>query len=55
MADENFAAIVMKPDNCSYCWRPCVMLLAFFTMVLATKYQRTVVNDVRIKTGFAGY
>ena len=46
MADENFAAIVMKPDNVPIVGL--VYLLAFFTW-LATK--QAVVNDERIKQG----
>ncbi|MBT4158471.1 MAG: hypothetical protein HOD99_06505, partial [Planctomycetaceae bacterium] len=46
MADENFAAIVMKPDNVPIVGL--VYLLAFFTWV-ATK--QAVVNDERIKQG----
>jgi hypothetical protein len=46
MADENFAAIVMKPDNVPIVGL--VFLLAFFTW-LATK--QAVVNDERIKQG----
>jgi hypothetical protein len=46
MADENFAAIVMKPDNVPIVGL--VFLLAFFTWV-ATK--QAVVNDERIKQG----
>ena len=46
MADENFAAIVMKPDNVPIVGL--VFLLAFFTWV-ATK--QAVVNDERIAQG----
>jgi hypothetical protein len=46
MADENFAAIVMKPDNVPIVGL--VFLLAFFTWV-ATK--QAVVNDERIARG----
>jgi hypothetical protein len=46
MADENFAAIVMKPDNVPIVGL--VYLLAFFTWV-ATK--QAVVNDERIRQG----
>ncbi|MFM8636038.1 MAG: hypothetical protein ACKOEX_14715 [Planctomycetia bacterium] len=46
MADENFAAIVMKPDNVPIVGL--VFLLAFFTWV-ATK--QAVVNDARIAQG----
>jgi len=46
MADENFAAIVMKPDNVPIVGL--VFLLAFFTWV-ATK--QAVVNDERIRQG----
>ncbi len=46
MADENFAAIVMKPDNVPIVGL--VYLLAFFTW-LATK--QAVVNDERIRQG----
>jgi len=46
MADENFASIVMKPDNVPIVGL--VFLLAFFTWV-ATK--QAVVNDERIKQG----
>jgi hypothetical protein len=46
MADENFAAIVMKPDNVPIVGL--VFLLAFFTWV-ATK--QAVVNDDRIAAG----
>jgi len=46
MADENFAAIVMKPDNVPIVGL--VFLLAFFTW-LATK--QAVVNDERIAQG----
>ena len=46
MADENFAAIVMKPDNVPIVGL--VFLLAFFTW-LATK--QAVVNDERAKQG----
>ncbi|MFM7137629.1 MAG: hypothetical protein ACKO1M_11255, partial [Planctomycetota bacterium] len=46
MADENFASIVMKPDNVPIVGL--VFLLAFFTWV-ATK--QAVVNDERIARG----
>jgi len=46
MADENFASIVMKPDNVPIVGL--VFLLAFFTWV-ATK--QAVVNDERIRQG----
>ena len=46
MADQNFASIVMKPDNVPIVGL--VFLLAFFTWV-ATK--QAVVNDERIKQG----
>lgn len=46
MADENFASIVMKPDNVPIVGL--VFLLAFFTW-LAT--SQAVVNDERIKQG----
>ena len=46
MADENFASIVMKPDNVPIVGL--VFLLAFFTWV-ATK--QAVVNDERIAQG----
>lgn len=46
MADENFAAIVMKPDNVPIVGL--VFLLAFFTWV-ATK--QAVVNDERLRQG----
>ncbi len=46
MADENFASIVMKPDNVPIVGL--VFLLAFFTWVATSQ---AVVNDERIKQG----
>jgi hypothetical protein len=46
MADENFASIVMKPDNVPIVGL--VFLLAFFTWLATSK---AVVNDERIRQG----
>ena len=46
MADENFASIVMKPDNVPIVGL--VFMLAFFTWVATSQ---AVVNDERIKQG----